>query len=75
MTTTYILIVAFSVLPLSLLVYLYRDYRRHKKPLTDVDPHVSYGLAHHVKVVTIPLISYRVRLSFERTGKSIIRRI
>ena len=43
--------------------YVYIDYRKHKKPLLLADPKVHYGFGHHVSVVTIPLLRYRIRLN------------
>ena len=40
--------------------YVYYDYRRHKRPLSEVDPYVRYTLRHHIKIVTIPLLKYRL---------------
>jgi hypothetical protein len=50
---------------LSIALYVYVDYRRHKKPLSSVDPNVNYSLFHHIAVVTIPIFRYRlsIRLS------------
>ncbi len=56
--------------------YIYLDYRRHKLPLEIIEPKNSYSLMHHIKVVTIPLMKYRLTLSFSRvksTGSSITR--
>lgn len=76
MTAPQFFIFVVVVVSLSLLLaYVYRDYRRHKKPLETVDPHVAYSLAHHVRVVTIPILKYRVRVSVEKGGHSLIRRI
>lgn len=50
------------------LAYVYYDYRRHKKPLQAQDPSVRYTLLHHVKVVTLPLLRYRVSFSVSRVG-------
>jgi heme/copper-type cytochrome/quinol oxidase subunit 2 len=53
------------VVTLVVMIYVYVDYRRHKKPLTSVDPNVNYSLFHHIAVVTIPIFRYRlsIRLS------------
>jgi DNA-binding beta-propeller fold protein YncE len=48
--------------------YLYVDYRKHKRPLVQEDPHVRYTFAHHIKTVSIPLFKYRLRLSISKTG-------
>lgn len=46
--------------------YIYYDYRRHRKPLALADPNVKYTLIHHVRVVTLPLLKYRVSLAYDR---------
>jgi len=45
---------------LAVMVYVYLDYRRHKKPLLSVDPNVNYSLFHHIAVVTIPIFRYQI---------------
>lgn len=51
--------------------YIYYDYRRHKKPLLIEDPNVHYSLMHHVKVVTLPIMRYRLSIAVQpnRTGE------
>ena len=50
------------------LVFIYRDYRHHRKPLAAVDPDVNYSFMHHIQVVTIPV--FRYRLSIKITPKT-----
>ncbi len=49
-------------------LYTYIDYRKHKKPLTKMDPKLAkqYTYWHHLKVVTIPLSKYRLRVLVEK---------
>lgn len=56
-------------------VYTYIDYRRHRKPLVEADPHASqtYTYRHHVSTVTIPLMRYRISISLSRQPKGITR--
>lgn len=76
MTATQLFLIIIAILSFGgLYIYVYMDYRRHKKPLTTVDPHVSYGLIHHVRVVTLPILKYRIKISVEKGGESLIRRI
>ncbi len=49
-----------------LVAYIYHDYRRHKRPLLQADPHVNYSVIHHVRMVTIPMLKYRISFKFER---------
>ena len=49
------------------LAYTIYDYRRHKKPLVAEDEHVRYTYLHHLKVVTVPLLRYRLSVQLERT--------
>lgn len=49
-------------IPLALLagfVYLVWDWRRHRAPLKAENPNQHYTLWHHIKVVTLPVLSYR----------------
>ncbi len=50
--------------------FVYYDYRKHKKPLVAEDANVHYTLLHHVKVVTIPLLKYRLSFQFESRQSS-----
>jgi len=44
--------------------YLYIDFRAHKKPLRAEDPHVKYTFLHHIRVVSMPRLKYRVAVTF-----------
>lgn len=58
-----VLIITAFVIAVPLLitvVWLKADYSRHKRPLQEIDPNVNYTFWHHIRVVTIPLLSYRV---------------
>lgn len=46
-------------------IYLFIDYRRHKRPLVQADPHVKYTFAHHLHQVTIPLFKYRISVAIK----------
>ena len=61
----YIPLAILVVIVLAVVVYIYVDYRRHRRPLESVDPNVNYSLFHHIAVVTIPIFRYRlsIRLS------------
>ncbi len=50
-----------AALVLGLTAYLIIDYRQHKKPLKAELPSVQYGLLHHIKVVSLPLLRYHWR--------------
>jgi hypothetical protein len=39
---------------------LFIQYRKHKKPLMAIDPNVQYSFAHHIKMVTLPTLTYRL---------------
>ena len=43
--------------------YLYLDYRSHKKPLRAEDPNVKYTFLHHIRVVSMPRLKYRVAVT------------
>lgn len=45
---------------------LKRDYQRHKRPLQEISPNVDYTFWHHIRVVTIPLLSYRVTFMVQK---------
>ncbi|MCX6728137.1 MAG: hypothetical protein NTX11_05005 [Candidatus Saccharibacteria bacterium] len=54
--------IGLGALIIVILVYLFIDYRRHKRPLVQEDPKVKYTFAHHLHQVTIPLFKYRLQL-------------
>lgn len=67
-------VIAFTALLIGLplvtvVLYLRIDYRRHRKPLLEIDPMVHYTFFHHVKVVTIPLLSYRISFYVSKKTK------
>ncbi len=49
------------VLLAGVLAYVGIDYRQHRKPLKLADPAVDYTLPHHIRIVTMPLLSYKWR--------------
>lgn len=51
--------------------YVFYDYRKHKKPLIAIDPSVKYTFGHHLKVVSIPLLKYRMSISFTKNKYSV----
>lgn len=52
--------IAIALPVLIVFTYLRVDYLKHKRPLQQIDPNVKYTFLHHMKVVTIPLFSYRL---------------
>lgn len=54
-------IVLFMLLP------IYAQYRKHKAPLKVIDPKVNYGFFHHIGLVTIPTVRYRVSAKLKRS--------
>ncbi len=59
--------VMYALLPIALtvlvtLIYAYYDYRRHKHPLVAENPHIHYTFWHHLKVVTLPIMRYRLSI-------------
>ncbi len=56
----------FIGLLVALTVYIYIDYRRHKKPLTEEDSTIPYTFGHHIKIVTLPLLRYRLSITVLR---------
>lgn len=59
-----------ACLLLGSLAFAYRDYRKHRAPLKAIDPHASYSFAHHIKVVTVPLLKYRMRIQLQKVTVS-----
>lgn len=55
-----------GVVILLAIALIYRDYLRHRKPLQNIDPDVRYTFAHHVKIVTLPLLKYRLQIKITR---------
>lgn len=54
-----------GVILISVILYTYSDYRKHRKPLVQADPYAShtYTYGHHISSVTIPLMKYRLHIS------------
>ena len=50
--------------------YLYLDFRAHKKPLRAEDPHVKYTFLHHIRVVSMPRLKYRVAVTFSLSKRT-----
>ena len=50
--------------------YLYLDYRSHKKPLRAEDPNVKYTFLHHIRVVSMPRLKYRVAVTVSVSKRS-----
>lgn len=55
-----------GLLILGVLTYSYLDYRRHRRPLIDADPKAKYSFWHHLHVVSLPLIRYRLSIRVDR---------
>lgn len=51
---------ALLVLFMLIVLPIMAQYHKHKAPLKIVDPNVQYGFFHHIKIVTIPVIKYRL---------------
>ncbi len=64
---------AVGVVLLVVMAYTYFDYRRHRKPLVEADPFArqTYTYGHHISTVTLPLLKYRVHISFSRNPSGI----
>lgn len=52
-----------GLLLISLAIWTYIDYLRHKRPLKQASAKVKYTFWHHLKVVSIPLLRYRLSIS------------
>ena len=59
---------------IGIMIYLYSDYRKHKKPLIEINPNVHYTFAHHVKMVNIPLMRYRLTIKMTKKHNNLISR-
>ncbi|MEI7818908.1 MAG: choice-of-anchor U domain-containing protein, partial [bacterium] len=55
---------------LTTLAYVYRDYRKHKKPLVDENPDIEYTFLHHIQVVTLPILKYRLSIIVQPRGSA-----
>jgi len=64
----YIPLAILVVIVFAVMIYIYVDYRRHKKPLESVDPNVNYSLFHHIAVVTIPIFRYRLSIRLSKVN-------
>ncbi len=60
--------IAVGILLLVGAIYTYVDYLKHKKPLVQMDPQQAnnYTYLHHLKVVSMPLLSYRLNITVSR---------
>ncbi len=56
-------------------VYTFYDYRRHRKPLLEVDEGVDYSYLHHLRMVSIPLVRYRLSFSISRLGTTTSKKV
>ena len=70
-----ILAVVVLVLLFGAIVYAFIDYRHHRKPLAqaDVGAALPYTFSHHIRVVTIPLLRYRLSISIKKKPSNITR--
>ena len=61
-------LVVIALLLIGFGIYTFTDYRRHKKKLVVSFPemHRSYTYWHHLKVVTVPLLSYRIKIVVDK---------
>jgi len=64
----YIPLAILVVIVFAVMIYIYVDYRRHKKPLESVDANVNYSLLHHIAVVTIPIFRYRLSIRLSKVN-------
>lgn len=64
-----------ALIILSVVLYTYMDYRHHRKPLAqaDVGAAIPYTFSHHVRVVTIPLLRYRLSITLKKKPSTISR--
>ena len=72
------LTVPVGLLMIGVTLYTYVDYRKHKKPLVESDRLLnqnfakSYTYWHHLRVVSIPLIHYRILVTFEKKERAAV---
>lgn len=64
-----------GTLLLSLTVWTIIDYLRHKRPLKEANKKVNYSFWHHLKVVSIPLLRYRVAINLYKRAESKSERV
>jgi len=57
-----------GLLLLTLTMWTLIDYHRHKRPLKEANKKINYSFWHHLKVVSIPLLRYRLSVNvYKRT--------
>jgi hypothetical protein len=68
-------IMAVGIVLVVMATWTYIDYRRHKRPLMQADPYLasSYTYLHHIRVVTVPALRYRLQIRFEYVEKIAVR--
>lgn len=69
----YVLIVLIVGYLLFEFAWLYIDFRKHRKPLLEVDPDVQYSMVHHFKQVTLPILQYRWSSMFPKKKQSAVK--
>ncbi len=52
-----------GLLLITLTAWSYIDYKRHKRPLKQANKKVNYTFWHHLKVVSFPLLRYRLSIN------------
>ena len=68
-------IVALSTILVVLFAITYRDYKRHRKPLAQMDSGAGrqYTYIHHMKVVSFPMLRYRFSISVQKKSNLITK--
>lgn len=64
-----------GTLMLSLTIWTIIDYRRHKRPLEEANKTIKYSFWHHLKVVSIPLLRYRLAINLYKRSESKSERV
>ena len=62
-----LLIIAVVIIGVPIII-VFGQYRRHRAPLKAVDPSISYSFGHHIAIVTIPMIRYRLQAKFKKAS-------
>lgn len=70
--STFILVSTSIALLFGILLYLIIDYSQHRKPLKVAVPTIRYNLAHHVRVVTLPLVRSKWKVLALSTAKGLL---
>lgn len=64
-----------GLLLITLTAWSYIDYKRHKRPLKQANKKINYTFWHHLKVVSLPVMKYRLSISIYKRAPNKSERV